>query len=277
MAGGGVALALAVAGVAYAAGSLHASGDEQAARPRTSVQVEEVPTVAGPGDAGSTSGHAHAATAAPSLEEPRGTDGPAASVSASEAHGDSSYSLDNEMPGRGAMLASDDRGAGEVVTFDGKAPKAHHPPVKPTAEELACLAALTAQAKEATLRLQDPAVAAAEGYRFNDDPTDTHMPNPAYHRDGTVLDLGHPESAIYRLRDNGKYQLVGVLYKAVKGQGQQPCGNATWWHTHTHCRADASGKPLDMLGDQPCPAGSTAHEGRVEMMHLWFVPRGQRR
>jgi len=167
-------------------------------------------------------------------------------------------------------------GDGGVVTSDGEAPKAHHPPAKPTADERACMADLTAQVKEATLRLQDPEVAKAEGYRFPDDPTKTHMPNRAYARDGKTLDYAHPESAIYRLQDDGTYQLVGVLFTALKGQGPQPCGNATWWHTHTHCVDDATGKPLDMPGDQPCPAGTTAHEGRAEMMHVWFVLRGQR-
>jgi len=162
---------------------------------------------------------------------------------------------------------------GDVVTPDGAAPKQHHPPAKPTVEERACMADLTAQVKEATLRLQDPEVARAEGYRFSDDPTDTHMPNRIYARDGETLDYAHPESAIYRLHDDGSYTLIGVLFKALKGEGPQPCGNATWWHTHTHCTDDATGKPLDMPGDQPCPAGSAAHEGAVEMMHVWFVAR----
>jgi hypothetical protein len=162
-----------------------------------------------------------------------------------------------------------------VVTTDGTAPKEHRPPADPTADEKACMASLTAEVKEATLRLADPAVAEAEGYRFSDDPTHTHMPNRAYARDGLTLDYAHPESAIYRMRDDGTYRLVGVLFKAKKNEGPMPCGNATWWHTHTNCVDDATGKPLDLMADVDCPPGSTPHEGAVEMMHVWFVPRRQ--
>ncbi len=169
-----------------------------------------------------------------------------------------------------------DPATGDVITPDGQPPKSHHPPAKPTAEERACMADLTAQVKEATLRLTDPEVARAEGYRFPDDPTKTHMGNRAYVKDGMTLDYAHPETAIYKMQADGTYQLVGVMFLALKGQGPQPCGNATWWHTHTHCVDDATNKRLDMPGDQPCPPGSTTHEGRAEMMHVWFVPRKQR-
>ncbi|MBI5289811.1 MAG: hypothetical protein HY873_12640 [Chloroflexi bacterium] len=162
---------------------------------------------------------------------------------------------------------------GDVVKPDGEPPKQHHPPAKPTPEERACMADLTAQVKDATIRLQDPEVAKAEGYRFPDDPTKTHMGNRTYVRDGKTLDYAHPETAIYKMQSDGAYRLVGVLFTALKGQGPQPCGNATRWHTHTHCVDGATRKPLDMPGDQACPAGSTAHEGRAEMMHVWFVGR----
>jgi hypothetical protein len=164
----------------------------------------------------------------------------------------------------------------DVETADGQPPKPPAPPAKPTAEERACMADLTARVKEATLRLQDPEVAKAEGYRFPDDPAKTHMPNPAYKRDGQTLDEARPETAMYRLRDDGAYQLVGVMFVALKGQGPRPCGNATRWHTHMACVDEATRKPLDLPAGAACPPGSTMREGRAEMMHVWFVPRKQR-
>ena len=159
---------------------------------------------------------------------------------------------------------------------DGAAiPAAPHDHPEPSADERACFAALTAEAKAATARFVDIDIARAEGYRISDDPTKTHMPNPAYMRDGNSLDLANPESLIYRTDANGERQFVGALYKALKGNGPTPCGAATYWHTHGRC-IDAQGTAIEENKDKTCPAGYTHREGAVEMMHLWFVPRRQR-
>jgi len=155
----------------------------------------------------------------------------------------------------------------------GAAPQQAHP--EPTAEERACFADLTTEAKIATARFDDIDVAIAEGYRISEDPAETHMPNRAYMRDGRSLDLAYPESLIYISDASGERRLVGALYKAIKGQGPTPCGNATSWHTHGRCIA-ADGTFIPESKDKTCPAGYEHHDGAVEMMHLWFVPRRQR-
>ena len=149
-----------------------------------------------------------------------------------------------------------------------------HPP--PTASAVACVAELTAQARSLTLRLVDYATAVAEGYGEPARPRGTHHPNIAYKRDGAVFDLAHPESAIYRTRPDGSKQLVGVLYHAPIGEGPTPCGDATSWHTHASCM-DPSTRATAPAGDGgACADGLLLRPGRVEMLHLWFVPRRAR-
>ena len=163
-----------------------------------------------------------------------------------------------------------------LIAADGAAmPAAAHAHPMPTVEERACFAELTAEAKAATARFEDINVAIAEGYRVSSNPEDTHMPNPAYMRDGVTFDLANPESLIYVMDDNGERRFVGALYKAFKGQGPTPCGNATYWHTHGRCIAP-DGSAIPENKDRTCPPGYEHREGVVEMMHLWFVRRGER-
>lgn len=183
---------------------------------------------------------------------------------------------DSAVPSDGTMISDDARPDG-MLSPDGAAmPAGAHGHPEPTAEERTCLVALTADAKAATARFADIDVARAEGYRISDDPTETHMPNRAYMRDGKTLDLAYPETLVYVMDDSGERRFVGALYKAIKGQGPTPCGAATYWHTHGRC-IDAAGAVIAENKDKTCPADYTHREGAVEMMHLWFVPRGQRR
>lgn len=180
-------------------------------------------------------------------------------------------------PSDGAMISDDAQmhPDGMPAAAGAPMPAGAHGRPEPTVEERACLVALTADAKAATLRFADIEVARAEGYRISGDPTKNHAPNPAYMRDGKALDLAYPETLVYQLNDGGERQLIGALYKALKGQGSAPCGAATYWHTHGRC-IDAAGAVIAENKDKTCPAGSNHREGAVEMMHLWFVPRGQR-
>jgi hypothetical protein len=161
----------------------------------------------------------------------------------------------------------------DTMTAAGAAGAHTHP--APTADERQCFADLTAEAKIATERFADVNVAIAEGYLISDDPADTHMPNRAYMRDGRSLDLAYPESLIYATDANGERRFVGALYRSLKGHGPTPCGNATFWHTHGRCIA-SDGTSAPESKDKTCPAGYEHRDGAIEMMHIWYVPRGQR-
>jgi hypothetical protein len=150
----------------------------------------------------------------------------------------------------------------------------NHP--QATAEELACLGDLTAEAKAATARFVEYSVALAEGYREPAEAGQTHYPNRRYMLDGATFDLGKPETLIYRTDAAGERRLIGAMYKAPRDTGPQPCGNATWWHTHDGCLDLTARIRTTMPPSGSCPDGTVLREAPVEMMHLWFVPRRQR-
>jgi hypothetical protein len=162
--------------------------------------------------------------------------------------------------------------AADGVSASATAQQPHDHPV-PTTDELACLRDLTAEARTLTARLAEYTTAVAEGYRAPLRETGNHYANPAYARDGVVFDLAHPETAIYRTLPDGTRVLVGVMYTAPAGEGPTPCGNATWWHTHPQCVDPGARTRTPAPPDGSCADGTVLREGRVEMMHLWFVPR----
>jgi hypothetical protein len=129
--------------------------------------------------------------------------------------------------------------------------------------------------RSATAQYADFALAVADGYREPKRAGGTHYGNPAYHRDDLVLEASKPETLIYRTRADGSKLLVGVMFSVAKGhQGPTPCGNATYWHTHTTCWS--GGEEVSEIEEGLCPVGTIARVSG-EMMHIWFYPRdGQR-
>jgi hypothetical protein len=184
-----------------------------------------------------------------------------------------------DMPATGIVATTDDGPSDDMhlhpdgIQQAGVAATHGHP--DPTPDERACFAELTAETKTVTARFADVNVAIAEGYVISDDVTKTHMPNRTYMRDGRSLDLAYPESLIYVTDASGSRRFVGALYKALKGQGPTPCGNATYWHTHGRCISPA-GETIPENKDKTCPAAYEWRDGAIEMMHIWFVPRRPR-
>jgi hypothetical protein len=170
------------------------------------------------------------------------------------------------------MHAGEEMAAAPATADSGSEAHLHAKPVA-TADERACLADLTAEAKELTARFNDYAVAVQEGYVPNPgNPDGTHYPNRTYNLDGVVFDLARPETLIYRTDAAGSRRFVGVMYKAPKGQhGPTPCGAATYWHTHTSCVNPTTREKIEDT-HEPCPSGFDTRESG-EMIHLWFVPR----
>jgi hypothetical protein len=211
-----------------------------------------------------------AATAAPA---PQAGDIDAAHPHAGSMEPEGVVAASPNRPTEDALMHADMAGDGDM----GDATLAAHAHPKPSADELACLADLTVRAKAANARFEGFDVAMAEGYVANPgDPSETHYPNREYNRDGVVFDLAKPETLIYVTDDAGGKRFVGVMYKALKGQGPTPCGNATFWHTHGQCIDPAGGATIPELKDKTCPAGYAHRDGAIEMMHLWFARRGQR-
>jgi hypothetical protein len=238
--------------------------------------------------------HAHDVAAPPIAALPStGTDAVATQALAPEMHestdapahghadatdagpGDALVTADATSHGHEAPAIAGDAAPGERAETEHR-----HRTAKPTAEEIACLRDLTAQAKDATARFEDYAAAQAEGYRDPglrpDGQPRTHFGNPAYRRDGATFDLANPEVLIYVPAADGSKRFVGAMYTAPVGQGPTPCGNATFWHTHNQCINPETGAMEPEASDHTCPAGWDVREGRVEMIHLWFAPRERR-
>jgi len=183
---------------------------------------------------------------------------------------------DSILPGDSAMTAD--------AMLDGSAtmgvPAASHPHEAPqaTPAEVACMAQLTEDTRAATARFADYNVSVAEGYVQNPGKVGAnHYPNRAYTLDGKIMELSQPETLIYRTDAAGSRTLVGVMFKAAKGQpGPAPCGAASHWHTHTNCVDPATRAQTDEAAPGICPPGYDLRESG-EMIHIWFAGPGQRK
>jgi hypothetical protein len=132
-------------------------------------------------------------------------------------------------------------------------------------------------ARTALARYADPAVAAADGYKVDGlAGIDFHASNPAYEKDGRILDPAHPETLVYAVAPNGQPVLMGAMFLMPQiGQpGPTVGGPLTVWHAHEDvCIAltppGLSGL-LSPLGT--CPVGSILLPRTAEMIHIWIVP-----
>jgi hypothetical protein len=125
-------------------------------------------------------------------------------------------------------------------------------------------------------RYRDPRVAAADGYEIGEIVgLDHHAGNPAYQRDGRILDPERPESIIYAAGPDGPV-LLGAMF-TMEGPGEpgpRIGGSITTWHAHEHvCLSlvpPALAGILSPLGG--CPIGSIDLPITGEMIHVWTAP-----
>ncbi|PZS26466.1 MAG: hypothetical protein DLM61_18270 [Pseudonocardiales bacterium] len=126
-------------------------------------------------------------------------------------------------------------------------------------------------------RFKDPGTARAAGYKVDPEKTGKngrrkvilHAGSKAYKRDGKTLDTSKPETLVYANPPDGKLTLIGVLYRAPKGQpGPTPGGPITRWHFHEPCFMN--GQKVRGGKDGACPAGAVKRR-TAEMMHVWFT------
>jgi hypothetical protein len=156
----------------------------------------------------------------------------------------------------GASALGGDEGGGGQALAAAHDHEAQYPDVAAaSASERAAAQSLLDRTRAATARFADPGAARAAGYRVDATrrnrkgriPLALHAGNPAFRRDGRVLDPTRPETLVYgRKRDGGALVLVGVMYSVPPGQdAPAPGGPITRWHSH--------------------------REGGPQMMHVWFT------
>ena len=106
----------------------------------------------------------------------------------------------------------------------------------PTLEQQAAAGKLAADTRASVARYVDPPAAEADGYRPSSPswrPV-THYLNPAYQRDGEILDPDRPESLVYANTSEGAV-LLGAMYLIPEPgvSGPQIGGCLTQWHAHS--------------------------------------------
>lgn len=144
---------------------------------------------------------------------------------------------------------------------------------EPTAEERAAADALVMATRLAGERFSDARAAEAQGY-VQLTPFSfygvraAHFGNPTYVVDGKVLDPERPENLVYLKHDDGRLELLGVMYLAPIGQGTPVGGPLAEWHIHDDLCGSA--EPTGVVAILPtgaCPSGTSPIS--YEMLHVW--------
>ncbi len=146
---------------------------------------------------------------------------------------------------------------------------------EPTPEERAAADDLVTKTKAAAARFAEVRAAQADGY-VQITPFSfygvraAHFGNPAYQEDGRVLDVERPENLVYLRHDDGRLELIGVMYLAPIGQGPAVGGPLTEWHIRDDLCASASPPAVvPILPTGTCP--SSTRPISYEMLHVWTV------
>lgn len=146
------------------------------------------------------------------------------------------------------------------------------PDTPPTPQQVAAANKLAADTAAGIAKYADLSAAIAAGYRATTDPhgTTVHYLNPAYMRDGKILDPQAPEALVYANTRSGPV-LLGAMYVMPKpGEyGPDPGGSITQWHRHDNVCFAANGFVVGVLSPfGTCPAGSF-NAPTAYMMHVW--------
>ena len=145
----------------------------------------------------------------------------------------------------------------------------HHP----TVEQAAAADALAVATKAAMAPYTTLEAALAAGYVLPKPGTgpDVHMDNPAYKKDGRMLDPQRPETLVFAIED-GRATLLGVVYVMERAgrAGPEPGGPITRWHAHNICLTALPPGFGIVTPFGSCPALSV-NVTTPEMMHVWVV------
>jgi hypothetical protein len=148
----------------------------------------------------------------------------------------------------------------------------HGAAIAVTAAELEGATRLVTETRAAAARFADIEAARAEGYYQVAPPRNglAHYLNAGYTRDGRILDPERPESLVYLRLTDGRWQLVGVLYRMPSPDqpGPRVGGPLTAWHAHDNL-CTANGRVVGTIVDGRCTNGTWSKT--PEMLHVWLV------
>jgi hypothetical protein len=106
----------------------------------------------------------------------------------------------------------------------------------PTDEQRAAAARLLEDTRAGIERYTDVHVALADGYRPSQPAggATAHYNNPAYEKDGRVVDANHPEALVYANTPRGPLLLGAMYMLPLNTQPPDIGGSLTEWHTHAN-------------------------------------------
>ncbi|OLB79202.1 MAG: hypothetical protein AUI14_11035 [Actinobacteria bacterium 13_2_20CM_2_71_6] len=148
-----------------------------------------------------------------------------------------------------------------------------HDDAVPTPDQVRGAAVLVDRTRAGLARFADIHAAIAAGYRptTNRMGYDVHMENPAYAKDGRILDPDRPEQLMYAIADGKATLLSAVFAMRVAGTAAPaPGGPLTHWHSHNICVTvlPPGFTLVDAYGG--CPAFALKVASPL-MMHVWVV------
>ncbi len=148
-------------------------------------------------------------------------------------------------------------------------------PTRPTADDRSAADRLFRETALNIGRFEDISVAAAEGYNVNNlGRMGGHADNPAYKKDGRILDPTRPETLVYRPGPEGPV-LLGAMYQTDESGEPGPMvgGPLTVWHGHDHVCFGLLPPGLGSLGSPmgTCPLGTVMVALTNEMIHVWTI------
>ncbi len=143
----------------------------------------------------------------------------------------------------------------------------------PTDGELLAADELHRRVVEELAPYRDPAVAAEAGYKIGEITTlDFHADNPAFKKDGRIMDPAYPETLVYAAGPDGPV-LVGAMFQMDELGDTGPAigGPLTVWHAHDHVCISFTGITGAVSPLGACSLGSVAIPITNEMIHVFVL------
>jgi hypothetical protein len=96
-----------------------------------------------------------------------------------------------------------------------------------------------------------------------------HYLNYKYMNRQDIMNPNAVDSLVYATTPYGPVLVAAMYLMPGHGDGPMPYGCLVQWHAHTNLCSNASG---EIVGLQPCAAGSTPEPTTPFMTHVWQVP-----
>jgi hypothetical protein len=141
----------------------------------------------------------------------------------------------------------------------------------PTAQQMLGATQYVQATSAAVAKYKDLDAALAAGYFPITNPNYpvVHYLNYKYMNRQDIMNPNAVDSLVYATTPYGPVLVAAMYLMPGHGDGPMPYGCLVQWHAHTNLCSNASG---EIVGLQPCAAGSTPEPTTPFMTHVWQVP-----